>query len=50
MRYAFIIPLYGAAVIALGMWAGGAHPAAPFAATAMLGASFALIAIRKDVV
>ena len=48
MRFAFLIPLYGAAVIALGMWAGSAHPVAPFAMTAFLGAAAALYAIRGE--
>lgn len=50
MRYAFLLPLSGAALIALGMAAGGAHPLAPFAMTAFLGASSALYAIRKEVI
>lgn len=50
MRYAFLLPIFGAALIALGMSAGGAHPIAPFAMTAFLGASFALHEVRKEVI
>ena len=48
MRYAFLFPLSGAALIALGMWAGGASPLAPYAVTAFLGASSALYLLRKE--
>lgn len=50
MRYAFLLPLFGAALIAIGLLGGEAHPLAPFAMTAFLGASSALHAIRKEVI
>lgn len=48
MRFAFLVPLAYAAIIALGMWAGSARPVAPFAMTALLGAAAALYAIRGE--
>lgn len=50
MRYAFLVPLACASLIAFGMWAGGAHLLAPFAMTAFLGASCALHEVRKEVI
>lgn len=50
MRYAFLLPIFGAALIAFGMWAGSAHPFAPFVMTAFLRASYALHEVRKGVI
>lgn len=39
MRYAFLLPLFGAALIAVGLLGGEAHPLAPYIMTALLGAA-----------
>lgn len=50
MRWLFLLPLFYALLIALGMWAGGAHPLAPYALTALLGAAGAMFSIREEVI
>lgn len=50
MRYAFLLPLFGAALIAIGLLGGEAHPLAPYVMTALLGASWALRLIREELV
>ncbi len=50
MRYAFLLPLFGAALIAIGLLGGEAHPLAPYVMTASLGAAWAMFLIRKEVV
>ena len=41
-RLAPLLPVFYAAVVALGMWTGDAHPAAPYATAALLGSAWAL--------
>ena len=50
MRYAFLLPLFYAALVAVALWAGTAHPLAPYVMTALLGAAWAMFLIRKEVV
>ena len=48
MRYAFLIPLFYAAVIAIALPGGEAHPLAPYVMTALLGAAWAMFLLRKE--
>ena len=50
MRYAFLLPRFYAALVAVAMRAGTAHPLAPYVMTALLGAAWAMFLIRKEVV
>ena len=50
MRYAFLLPIFGAALIAIGLLGGEAHPLASYAMTALLGAAWTMHLIRKEVV
>ena len=50
MRYAFLFPLFWAALIAIGLLGGEAHPLAPYIMTALLGAAWAMFLLREDVV
>ena len=50
MRDAFLLPLFYAALIAIGLLGGEAHPLAPYVMTALLGAAWALRLIRKEVI
>ena len=48
MRNMFLIPLFGAALVALGMRAGGAHPMAPYVMTGLLGSAWAAWLLRGE--
>lgn len=50
IRFALLLPLFGAALIAVGLLGGEAHPLAPYVMTALLGAAWALRLIRKEVI
>lgn len=50
MRYAFLLPLAYAAIIAICLLGGEAHPLAPYAMTALLGATWAMCLIREEVI
>lgn len=50
MRYAFLIPLFYAALVAVAMRAGTAHPMAPYVMTALLGVAWAMYLLRKEVI
>ena len=50
MRFMFLIPLFGAALLAIGMMGGEAHPVAPYMMTGSLGAALALFLVRKDLI
>lgn len=50
MRYAFLLPLCGAAAMMVGLLGGEAHPLAPYVMTALLGAAWAMFLIRKEVI
>lgn len=50
MRFMFLIPLFVAALLAIALPGGEAHPMAPYVMTALLGAAWAMFLLRKEVI
>ena len=48
MRRAFLLPLFGASLIAIGLLGGEARPEAPYVMTALLGAAWAAWRLRGE--
>lgn len=48
MKFAFLLPLSGAALIAVGLLGGEAQPFAPYVMTGLLGMAWAMYLLRKE--
>lgn len=49
MRYAFLIPLFLAALFAIGLLGGESRPIAPYVMTALLGAAWMMYQVGREV-